>query len=111
MSEGVDAAARTRALDPAASFIVRAPAGAGKTELLVQRYLALLATVRAPEAIVAITFTVKAAGEMRARVLAALGDAERGATAASEHARRTLALATAALAHDRARGWKLAECA
>jgi ATP-dependent exoDNAse (exonuclease V) beta subunit len=109
MSEGADAAARTRALEPAASFIVRAPAGAGKTELLVQRYLALLATVQAPEAIIAITFTVKAAGEMRARVLAALGEAERGATAASEHARRTLALAAAALAHDKARGWKLAE--
>ena len=109
MSEGVDAAARVRALDPATSLIVRAPAGAGKTELLVQRYLALLATVAAPEAIVAITFTVKAAGEMRTRILAALAQAERGATGESDHAQRTLSLSSAALARDRARGWRLSE--
>ena len=40
-----DAANRKRALD-LASFIVEAPAGAGKTELLTQRYLKLLQTVK-----------------------------------------------------------------
>jgi ATP-dependent exoDNAse (exonuclease V) beta subunit len=70
-----DQAQRDLALDPRRSFIVQAPAGSGKTDLLVKRYTKLLSIVEKPEEILAITFTKKAAAEMRKRVLAKLPDA------------------------------------
>lgn len=105
-----DAAERARALDPARSFIVQAPAGSGKTGLLIQRYLRLLATVESPEEIVAITFTRKAAGEMRERVLRALAAARAGGAAPAEpHEAATLALARAAIERDAAHDWRIAD--
>jgi ATP-dependent exoDNAse (exonuclease V) beta subunit len=101
-----DARARERALDVRCSFIVQAPAGAGKTELLTRRYLALLATVEQPESILAITFTRKAAAEMRDRIVGALRSVRTPDPARPLH-ERTLALARAALAADEARGWGL----
>jgi len=67
-----DQAARDRAVSANASVLVQAPAGSGKTTLLVQRYLRLLALADAPERILALTFTRRAAQEMRERVLSAL---------------------------------------
>src|SRR5262249_49133089 len=89
------------------SFIVQAPAGSGKTELLIQRYLRLLATVEDPEQVVAITFTRKAAAEMRRRVQQALRAAAAGESAATDHAATTRALPPAVIERDRALQWSL----
>src|SRR5687768_6168998 len=70
-----DATERERALDPTRSYIVQAPAGSGKTELLVRRYIKLLGTVERPEEILAVTFTRKAASEMKLRVFKGLPQA------------------------------------
>ncbi|MEP7062238.1 MAG: UvrD-helicase domain-containing protein [Betaproteobacteria bacterium] len=104
-----DAHARERAIDVHASWLVQAPAGSGKTELLVQRMLALLAHVEAPERVVATTFTIKAAAEMRTRVMTALTDARDGVETASPHRALTQALARAVLGRDQQMGWRLLE--
>ena len=101
-----DQAARHAALDPGRSFVVQAPAGSGKTTLLTQRLLTLLTTVAQPEQVVAITFTRKAAEEMRARIIAALELATTSAPV-DPFAAHTHALARAVLAHDAAQGWEL----
>src|SRR3990167_3594826 len=95
----IDATARERELNPNHSFIVQAPAGSGKTELLTNRLL-VLPGVDEPEEVVAITFTRKAAAEMRVRLLHKLEQARAinaGAPAEPEsaHERTTLALARA----------------
>lgn len=100
---------RQQATDPRQSFIVQAPAGSGKTEILTQRFLRLLSLVHAPEQIVALTFTRKAASEMRERILMALKKAATGVEAQSPHQQMTLGFAEAALKRDREQNWQLLE--
>lgn len=101
-----DAAVRQQVLSPLESFLVQAPAGSGKTELLTDRILALLGVVERPEEIVAITFTRKAAAEMHARVLGKL-QAAMGPEPQAEHARSSWRLARQAMIRNDQKGWKL----
>ena len=90
-----DQEARVRAVDPRRSVILQAPAGSGKTTVLVERLLVLLAQADTPEEILAITFTRKAAAEMALRVAQVL--------------QQPGPLAQAVRARSQARGWRLLE--
>ena len=70
--EPVDQAARVFAIDPAHDVVLEASAGTGKTRVLVDRYVRLIEAQVDPQNILAITFTRKAAAEMRERVIAEL---------------------------------------
>jgi len=98
---------RDQAIDPSGSFIVQAPAGSGKTTLLIQRFLVLLATVNRPEEVLAITFTRKAAGEMRARIVEAMEMARCAEKGKDSGQSKTLELAGKVLLRDKAEGWNL----
>jgi ATP-dependent exoDNAse (exonuclease V) beta subunit len=100
MNDPVDIAERRKAINTNTSVLVKAPAGSGKTTLLTQRFLALLATVDDPKHIVAITFTIAAAAEMRHRILDALAKASHGNSNADP-------LALAALDNATSHGWDL----
>jgi ATP-dependent helicase/nuclease subunit A len=67
-----DEAAREFAVDPRHHVVLEASAGTGKTRVLVDRFVRLLDAGVDPRNILAITFTRKAAAEMRDRVLATL---------------------------------------
>ncbi|KTD51219.1 UvrD-helicase domain-containing protein [Legionella quateirensis] len=105
----IDSDQRSRATDPRSSFIVQAPAGSGKTEILTQRYLRLLSTVSSPEQIVALTFTRKAATEMRERIILALQQAALNKKATSPHQQLTLSYAQEALSRSVQFNWELLE--
>lgn len=107
MNAPVDAAIRTQALDPRKSFIVQAPAGSGKTELLTRRVLTLLCTVNEPEEILAITFTRKASSEMRQRVIEMLEGAISNTASESAYEQEGLALAQRVLQRDKDLNWRL----
>ncbi len=102
-----DAADRASALDLSVHALVMAPAGSGKTGLLVHRLLCALAVVETPEQVVAITFTNKAAAEIRARVLEVLRAVERGTAAQDAHEQALYDTARAVLARDAEQNWQL----
>ncbi len=91
------------------SFIVEAPAGAGKTELLTQRFLKLLSLVEAPEEIIAITFTNKAASEMKTRIMDSLTMAAAGELPALPHKKTTFKLGQTVLERSVTLDWRLLE--
>jgi ATP-dependent helicase/nuclease subunit A len=74
-----DALARQRAVDPAENVLLEASAGTGKTRVLVERYVNLLRAGVDPDHILAMTFTRKAAAEMRQRIVDRLKEARRTA--------------------------------
>ena len=104
-----DQQAREEALDITVSYIVQAPAGSGKTELLIQRYLKLLGHVEKPERILAMTFTRKAAGEMKQRVLKALREALKKTPPEEAHKKTTWKIARQALLHSQKQEWRILE--
>jgi ATP-dependent helicase/nuclease subunit A len=80
-----DYAARVRALTELdTNFIVEAGAGSGKTTLMAGRVVALIEDGRNPESIAAVTFTRKAADELRERIQIALETAGRDGAIASQ---------------------------
>ncbi|MBT8146224.1 MAG: UvrD-helicase domain-containing protein, partial [Gammaproteobacteria bacterium] len=101
---------RELALNVSGSYIVQAPAGSGKTELLSLRYLSLLAICDEPEEVLAITFTRKAASEMKSRILESLVSAEQELTQADSNDAlkvRRHQIASAALSRAAKRNWDI----
>ena len=84
------------ACDPRTSVVVEACAGSGKTWLLVGRIVRALLDGAAPGQILAITFTRRAAQEMRARLLDDLQDLAQATDAAAAEWLRQRGMGTAA---------------
>ncbi len=106
-----DANVRKAVLDTTQSWMLQAPAGSGKTELLMQRFLACLARVEQPESVLAITFTRKASAEMRSRILSSLQRAklltDEELSERPSHEQESLRLARAVLRTSDALGWSI----
>jgi ATP-dependent exoDNAse (exonuclease V) beta subunit len=103
-----DLTVREQVLDINQSFLVQAPAGSGKTSILVQRFLTALAHAKqGPEEIIAITFTRKAAAEMKDRILNALQMAAQDYVAQNPYEAKMILLAKLVLERDKQAGWHL----
>ena len=91
--KGLNAEQRAAVLAPIGPVLVRAGAGSGKTRVLTLRIAHLINQQRVrPDAILAVTFTNKAAKELRQRLKTLLGGRARGAASGTFHAIRAKAL-------------------
>ena len=103
----LDQEARTKAIDPAGSFIIQAPAGSGKTQLLITRFLNLLLVVKRPEEILALTFTKKAAAEMQHRIITTLKNAQTLINEGRDPSNTLEEIACKVLLRDQQKNWNL----
>lgn len=107
MTQPSDIEVRHKAADVSRSVILTAPAGSGKTSVLELRFLRALANSDTPEQVIAITFTVAAAGEIRERALASLEQAASGVSPSNDHELLVHEAACDVLELDRRKGWGL----
>ena len=108
-SQPIDARQREQALTMGESFCVTAPAGSGKTELLTRRVLKLLAHCKEPEEVLCITFTRKAASEMKTRIMDTLLKGEDPQEPDNEYDKEQWQLARDAYCHNEKNNWQLLE--
>ena len=107
MKQPSDHVARKRSVTPFQSFFIEADAGSGKTEQLTRAILVRLSVASAPEKILPITFTKKAAAEMGARVFKYLKMGLSDTPPEEPHLLETWELAKKALANSDKNGWDL----
>jgi ATP-dependent exoDNAse (exonuclease V) beta subunit len=105
----VDSQQRQEALDIEQSFLIKAPAGSGKTGLLTNRTLVALSVADSLEEVVGMTFTNKAAQEMKDRIGLSIKRAQDGYVPKNDFEAENLKLAKAALANSDKHGWGLGD--